>query len=155
MGIEPFMISSCLLVCCAQRLLRRTCDRCRTPWQPNDKELAILSRDPSELDPQLLFAHKDARKSKKPCQKCQGIGYKGRVGTHEVMSLDDELRALINKNVSANILKDCAVKNGMKTIFQDALAKVKLGITDLPDVMAKVKADEVEGQKQGDVLSLD
>jgi type II secretory ATPase GspE/PulE/Tfp pilus assembly ATPase PilB-like protein len=153
MGIEPFMISSCLLVCCAQRLLRRSCDKCRKPWEPNEREMTILQRCPEPIDPKLLFQAVDNRKSKKPCQKCGGIGYKGRSGTHEVMSLNDELRAMINKSVSANILKNAAVDCGMRTIFQDALGKIKLGVTDLPDVMSKVKADEVEGTKMDDVVS--
>jgi type IV pilus assembly protein PilB len=155
MGIEPFMISSSLLVCCAQRLLRRTCDKCRQPWEPSEKEMSILMRDPRDIDPAKLTKHLDNRGKKKVCNKCNGIGYKGRVGTHEVMSLNDDLRRLINEKASANIIKKMAVQAGMKTIFQDALFKVKEGITDLPDVMARVKADEVEGAKQSDVLTLD
>ncbi len=154
MGIEPFMISSCLLVCCAQRLLRRTCDKCRMPWEPTEEETELLMRCSNPIDPKLLFKAKDGRKDKKKCQKCNGIGYKGRSGTHEVMSLNDELRHLINQNASANILKAKAVESGMRTIFQDALGKIKEGITDLEDVLAKVKADEIKGQKQGDLDTL-
>ena len=150
MGIEPFMISSSLLVCCAQRLLRRVCDKCRVEWEPDEKELEILMRDPRPIE-QAMYRANPTPKGEKPCGKCNGVGYKGRVGTHEVLSLNDELRGLINQNSSSNILKAAAIKAGMKTIFQDSLYKVKLGITDLPDVVARVKADEVEGQRQDDV----
>ncbi len=149
MGIEPFMVSSSLLVVCAQRLLRRVCDKCRKPWTPSERELKLLQRDPRPL-PEQMFIHNDARKSgeKKLCARCNGVGYKGRVGTHEVLTLNDEIRELINKAASAHVLKEAAVRSGMLTIFQDALFKVKGGITDLEDVMANVKADERKDAKQ-------
>ena len=147
MGIEPFLVSSSLLVCCAQRLLRRTCDKCRVEWTPNEEELKILQMDPRPLGP-TMFRAKEDRKAKKPCPKCGGAGYKGRCGTHEVLSLDDELRHLINLERPTHEIKAAAIKNGMKTIFQDALLKVKQGTTDLPDVIATVKADETAGQRQ-------
>lgn len=154
MGIEPFMISSSLLVVTAQRLIRRTCDKCRQVWVPTDREIEILKLDPDSWEDKTLYQSKEHKKGK-PCPKCSGSGYRGRCGVHEVMSLNDEIRALINKKASANILKDCAVESGMKTIFQDALQKVKEGVSDLPEVMAKVKMDETKGAKQSDLVTLD
>ena len=147
MGIEPFLVSSSLLVCCAQRLLRRTCDKCRVEWVPNEEEKKILAMDPRPLGTQMWRAKED-KKAKKPCQKCNGAGYKGRCGTHEVLSLDDEMRHLINQEAPTHVLKAAAIKAGMRTIFQDALFKVKQGVTDLPDVISTVKADEVAGARQ-------
>jgi type IV pilus assembly protein PilB len=141
MGIEPFMVSSSLLVCCAQRLLKRTCDKCRVEWEPTAEELEILNWDPRQLQGPM-YMHADTRKSRKPCPKCGGSGYKGRVGTHEVLSMDDDLRALTVQRAPANLIKAQAMRNGMLTIFQDALFKVKEGVTDLPDIIARVKADE-------------
>ncbi|MCO5165206.1 MAG: Flp pilus assembly complex ATPase component TadA [Planctomycetes bacterium] len=149
MGIEPFMVSSSLLVVCAQRLLRRVCDKCRKEWTPSEREMKLLMRDTRPCPPQM-FIHNDARKAgeKKLCARCAGAGYKGRIGTHEVLTLNDELRELINKSASSHEIKEAAVRAGMSTIFQDALHKVKQGITDLEDVMANVKADERKDAKQ-------
>jgi len=146
MGIEPFLVSSSLLVVCAQRLLRRTCDKCRREWQPTPEELALLEWDPREIPGPMYQAFED--KGRKPCPKCQGVGYKGRCGTHEVLSMDDELRGLINRQAPTHEIRTVAIKNGMRTIFQDALFKVKEGVTDLPDVIARVKADEEYAQQR-------
>ena len=146
------MVSSSLLVCCAQRLLKRTCDKCRVEWDPTPEELEILQWDPRDI-PGPMYMHNDTRGSKKPCQKCGGTGYKGRVGTHEVMSMDDDLRALTVQRAPANLIKAQAMRNGMRTIFQDALFKVKEGVTDLPDVIARVKADEKPKANEEDALA--
>jgi type IV pilus assembly protein PilB len=152
MGIEPFMISSSLLVCCAQRLLRRLCPICKKEWKPDERQQKILARDPRPI-PGPMYWHYDGKKAgdKKLCQKCNGSGYKGRVGTHEMLSLNEELRDLINKEASSDILKEAAVRAGMLTIYQDSIHKVKNGITDLEDVVANVRADEVKGQRQDEV----
>jgi type IV pilus assembly protein PilB len=153
MGIEPFMVSSSLLVVCAQRLLRRVCDKCRKEWTPSEREMRLLSRDPRPI-PGPMYIHNDTRKAgpnAKVCQKCSGVGYKGRLGTHEVLTLNDELREMINKEAAPDKIKELAISSGMMTIFQDALYKVKTGVTDLEDVMANVKADERKGAKQDDL----
>ena len=149
MGIEPFMVSSSLLVCCAQRLLRRLCDKCRVPWEPDERAQRILARDPRPA-PGQMYIHKDQRTGKNVCQKCGGSGYKGRIGTHEVLTLNEEIRELINKEASSDLLKDAAVRAGMLTMYQDSLYKVKEGITDLEDVSVNVRADEKKGAKQDD-----
>ncbi|MDC3379382.1 ATPase, T2SS/T4P/T4SS family [Planctomycetota bacterium] len=152
MGIEPFMISSSLLVCCAQRLLRRTCPKCRIPWTPNEKELELLRWDPRDIPSEGMFRGFDNRKGKgKKCKRCGGVGYKGRCGTHETLRLNDELRHLINTSASSNIIKSAAMRNGMTSIYQDALFKVKEGTTDLPDALARVKADEKDAMAAPEV----
>ncbi|MEZ6185321.1 MAG: ATPase, T2SS/T4P/T4SS family [Planctomycetota bacterium] len=147
MGIEPFLVSSSLLVVCAQRLLRRTCDKCREEWTPTPEERKLLEWDPREVKGTMYKAVENLN-SRKPCPKCNGVGYKGRCGTHEVLSMDDDIRGLINKHAPTHEIRHVAIQNGMKTIFQDALFKVKEGVTDLPDVIARVKADEEFGRQR-------
>ena len=136
MGIEPFMVSSSILLVCAQRLGRRLCPACKTPnTEPNEEELRLLAMDgrPNED----LFRHANDPK----CPKCEGVGYKGRIGIHEVLTLNEEIRDAINRSASADELKRYAVENGMKTMFQDALWKTKTGLLDIEEVLSKVKID--------------
>ncbi|MBI3722720.1 GspE/PulE family protein [bacterium] len=135
MGVEPFMVSSCLLLVCAQRLGRRLCKNCKVPNNGMlDSEKAVLMQDDRPI--KELFTTKDGG-----CEKCGNTGYKGRVGIHEILTLNEEIRDLVNKSVSADILKAAAIRNGMRTLWQDGLWKVKEGITDLKELMANVRAD--------------
>jgi type IV pilus assembly protein PilB len=136
MGVEPFMVSSCLLLVCAQRLGRRLCKVCKEPCKdPSDEEVKLLMQDDRPIN--TLFKSREGG-----CEKCGKSGYKGRVGIHEILTLNEELRTLINKHASSDVLKGASIRNGMRTLWQDGLWKVKEGITDLKEVMANVRADE-------------
>jgi len=137
MGIEPFMISSSLLLVCAQRLGRRLCKHCKVPITEGDltaEEREVLSRDPRPIEEMF-------KKNPGGCKKCGEVGTKGRIGIHEALTLNEELRDLINRSASSDELKSAARRNGMMTMYQDALWKVKTGIMDLHDVIAELKAD--------------
>ena len=134
MGIETFMISSSLLCVCAQRLLRRVCKQCRVPHTPEGREREILEKGLGWSGP--IF-----RAKAKGCPKCGGNGYRGRVGIHELMTTNDELVNAINKGMEAAELKRIAMRNGMKTLHQDSLLKVKEGLTTLEEAIANVPPD--------------
>jgi type IV pilus assembly protein PilB len=136
MGVEPFMVSSCLLLVCAQRLGRRLCKTCKIPYEPTEDYKKILLQDDRPID-KPLFTTKEGG-----CEKCANSGYKGRIGVHEILTLNEEIRGLINKSVSSDILKAASIKNGMRTLWQDGLWKVKEGMTDLKEVMSNVRPDE-------------
>jgi type IV pilus assembly protein PilB len=141
MGVEPFMVSSCLLLVCAQRLGRRLCKTCKTPNEGiTDAEKKLLMQDDRPIK-ELFTTKADG------CEKCGKTGYKGRIGLHEILTLNEEIRELINKSVSADILKEASVRNGMRTLWQDGLWKVKEGLTDLKELMGNVRAD---GDKRAD-----
>jgi type IV pilus assembly protein PilB len=135
MGIEPFMVSTCLVCICAQRLLRRLC-ACKQPDDPKPEERALLER---ALD------DKPVGKLMRPigCEKCDSSGYKGRVGTHELLKATDELRALINRKATVDQLKQAAREGGMRTLFEDLMEKVKLGLTSLPEAIATARPDDM------------
>ena len=134
MGIEPFMVSTCLRCVCAQRLARRVC-ACSLLEAPTSDERMLLER---ALDsaPILNVARSQG------CAKCEHSGFKGRVGVHEIMCITDEMRRHINKRDSVEILKLVARENGMRTLFEDLMEKVKAGLTTLPEALATARPDE-------------
>ncbi|MBI4888884.1 MAG: type IV-A pilus assembly ATPase PilB [Acidobacteria bacterium] len=128
MGIEPFLVASSLNLVCAQRLVRRVCKHCV---------------EPAPTPPQALvnagFTPEDARsvvpQRGKGCDKCNNTGYKGRVGLYEVMEVTDELRELILVGASGLELRRKAVEEGMLTLRQSGLRKVKEGVTTIDEVV--------------------
>lgn len=139
MGVEPYMLSSSLLVICAQRLLRRLCRECREPYTSDAAQSRIVGAPGGR--PMTLHRPKG-------CAKCAGSGYKGRIGIHEVLAPDDAFRAAVNeKGVTAEQLKRIAVeKMGMTTLFWDAMEKVRQGTCSLPDALANVRQDEFDSR---------
>jgi type IV pilus assembly protein PilB len=136
MGIEPFNISASLVCVCAQRLLRRVCKNCKVKYVPEGRELEILKRAIGfEAGGEIYKAAPGG------CHVCSGNGYKGRVGIHELMTNSEELTEAINKEVEVADLKRVAMKNGMKTLHQDSMLKVKMGLTTMMDALSNVPPD--------------
>jgi type IV pilus assembly protein PilB len=128
MGIEPFLVASSVHLICAQRLVRRVCSSCA---QPNPHPPAALVH--------AGFSHDDAS-SVTPmkgagCERCNQTGYKGRVGLYEVMEVSDELRELILVGASGLEIRRKAVDEGMITLRQSGLRKVKDGVTTMEEVV--------------------
>jgi type IV pilus assembly protein PilB len=134
MGIEPFLLSSSLRCVCAQRLLRRVCRACRVEYEPSARERDLLERALGWSGP-VHKAHPEG------CPKCGHNGYRGRVGIHELMVGDEELAAAINAGAEAAELKRIAMRNGMKTLHQDGLLKVREGVTTMEEALTSVPAD--------------
>jgi type IV pilus assembly protein PilB len=134
MGVEPFMISSSLLCVCAQRLMRRVCKQCKQPYEPEGRPGALLEKALGWRGP--IF-----RANPKGCPKCNGSGYKGRVGIHELMVTNDELIEAINQESDTAVLKKIAMRQGMMTLHQDSMLKVKEGITTIEEALANVPPD--------------
>jgi type IV pilus assembly protein PilB len=135
MGVEPYMVSSSLLVVCAQRLLRRLCKQCKEPFQPDLMQQKVIGA--ADGPAPTLFRPKG-------CEKCNGTGYRGRIGIHEVLVPNDSFRAAVNeKGITSERLKKIAVKElGMTTLYADAVEKVRQGVCSLADTMANVRPDE-------------
>jgi len=134
MEIEPFNISACLVCVCAQRLMRRVCKNCKMPYEPEGREKALLEKAIGWSGP--IF-----KANPQGCPTCSGLGYKGRVGIHELMTNSEELTAGINKGVETAELKRIAMKNGMKTLHQDSMLKVKMGLTTIEESLSNVPPD--------------
>ncbi len=136
MGIEVFNISACLVCVCAQRLLRRVCKNCKVKYVPEGRELAIMQKALGIKDAPEIF-----KAAPGGCHVCGGTGYKGRCGIHELMTNSEELTEAINKEAEVAELKRVAMRNGMKTLHQDSMLKVKMGITTMEDALANVPPD--------------
>ncbi len=134
MGVEPFNISASLVCVCAQRLLRRVCKNCKVPYEPKGREQEIMQKA-------LGWTGQIFKANPQGCPTCSGTGYKGRVGIHELMVNGEELVEGINKEVEVAQLKRIAMKNGMKTLHQDSMLKVKMGLTTVEDALSNVPPD--------------
>ena len=134
MGVEPFNISASLVCVCAQRLLRRVCKNCKVAYEPKGREEEIIQKA-------LGWTGQIFKANPQGCPTCSGTGYKGRVGIHELMVNGEELVEGINKEVEVAQLKRIAMKNGMKTLHQDSMLKVKMGLTTVEDALSNVPPD--------------
>ena len=128
MGIEPFLVASSVNLICAQRLVRRVCAACKQPDPVPPPALVKIGFSPE--DAATVVPMKGAG-----CEKCNGTGYKGRVGLYEVMEVTDELRELILVGASGLELRRKAVEEGMITLRQSGLRKIKDGVTTIEEVL--------------------
>ena len=128
MGIEPFLVASSLNLVCAQRLVRRVCKNCAEPNPTPPQALVNAGFDPDD-------AKSVVPQRGKGCEKCNKTGFKGRVGLYEVMEVTDELRELVLVGASALELRRKAVEEGMVTLRQSGLRKVKEGVTTIDEVV--------------------
>ena len=131
LGIEPFLIASSLEGVLAQRLVRKVCEYCKEPYKPTKEELHQLG-----LDGDYTFYRG------KGCEMCMGTGYRGRMGIYEVLELDEELKQLILKTQDANDIRKKAKEKGFRSIYEDGLEKVIMGITTPEELIRAVKVEE-------------
>ncbi len=130
MGVEPFLVASSLIGVLAQRLVRTICPFCKKPYKPSSDEIKELK------GVKVLYRGEG-------CDQCMGTGYRGRTGIFELLIIDDDIRALIAKNVPTNVIKKSAVEKGMDTLREDGIKKVIDGITTLEEVI-RVTQERIE-----------
>jgi type IV pilus assembly protein PilB len=128
MGIEPFLVASSVNLICAQRLVRRVCAACKEPNPLPPAALTKVGFSPDEA--RSTTAYKGAG-----CDKCSNTGYKGRVGLYEVMELTEELKELVLVGASSLELRRKAIEQGMITLRQSGLRKIKDGVTTIEEVV--------------------
>jgi type IV pilus assembly protein PilB len=131
MGIEPFLISSSVILTCAQRLLRRICPNCRVEFKPEAEVLQKLAIE----DENAVFYHGAG------CSRCKGRGYHGRAAIIEVLPVSEAIRRLIIKRASAAVLKNQAISEGMKTLRMVGIDKAREGVTTLEEVLRVTSED--------------
>jgi len=138
MGAKPFLIAPALNAMIGQRLVRKICEHCREPFVPPPDDLArvrtLLDQLPTEekakINPDQLAFYRG-----RGCDHCQDIGFKGRVGIYEIMTMNAEIEKLIlSGQASEYDMRDAARKNGMITMAQDGVLKALEGITSLEEV---------------------
>ncbi len=131
MGIEPFLTASAVTCVLAQRLARRLCPDCKQKYTPEEEALTRVAFPFKPGKPPKLYRAVG-------CKKCSGIGYKGRMGVHEVFRMSEELERLTVANASADDIKRQAIAEGMRTLREDGFEKVSMGLTSIEEVMRVV-----------------
>jgi type IV pilus assembly protein PilB len=131
MGIEPFLSASAVTLVVAQRLARRLCPDCREQYAPDEAALTRIGFPFTPGNAPKLFRARG-------CKKCRNVGYRGRMGIHEVMRMTEQVERLTVENASSDRLKAAAVSDGMRTLRDDGFAKVALGQTSVEEILRVV-----------------
>lgn len=134
MGIKKFLIASAVRAILAQRLVRKLCDKCKVPATLSEKELRMLNVDPAQLTEANIMGPSG-------CEHCRNTGYRGRIGIFEIFLIDDEVRHLINQDLSSPQLRKRARELGMRTLREDGIRKVLVGMTSASEVIGVTMAD--------------
>ncbi|MER3454619.1 MAG: type II secretion system protein GspE [Acidimicrobiia bacterium] len=132
MGVEPYLVGSALDCVVSQRLARRLCERCKEPYQPTEEMLVNIGW-PLEEERELPVLYKAVG-----CGHCSKTGYRGRIALHEIMLVTEEIERMVVERRTSEEIKKVAVMEGMKPLRLDGLAKVRMGITTLDEVMRVV-----------------
>lgn len=126
MGIEPYLIADATIGVIAQRLVRRLCPDCKRAKKADADDLELLMRKPDED----ITIYEPCG-----CPRCDGTGFKGRIGVYEIMEVSPQLKTIISKNGSAEDIKNKALEEGMDTLRMSATKYVLDGITSVPEMM--------------------
>ena len=130
MGIEPFLVSSVMLLSIAQRLIRRVCPYCKKPYKPPQAALEYWGLDKMEGADFVKGTG---------CFNCMDTGYKGRVGLYEILSIDEMVQDMILQKKSAQEITRAAKEEGvLSTLMEDAARKVLEGVTTLEEAASAV-----------------
>ncbi len=127
MGVEPFLVSSSLLIVVAQRLARKICENCKKEIKVEKKALLSMGVKEEELDEFKVYRGEG-------CDICGGTGYKGRVAIYEVLEVTPTIKEMINRGATSLEIQKQAIKEGMRTLREAGLIKVKKGVTTLEEV---------------------
>ncbi|MFM2082621.1 MAG: hypothetical protein RL380_1312 [Verrucomicrobiota bacterium] len=128
MGVEPFLISSTLCAVLGQRLVRRVCKECRTPFEPTEQQLNLLNLSLHDLGEKNFYYGRG-------CSTCHDSGYKGRKGIYELLAVTDVIRNLINDRAPTLVVRQKAVETGMVTLREDGLRSIFDGDTTIEEVV--------------------
>ncbi len=133
MGIESFLVSSSIIAIIAQRLVRVLCEKCKEPYRPDGAALAELGKEGRLLEGREIFRHRG-------CPDCLNTGYRGRNAIFEMMVLDDSLKRLVSGTSDSNVIREAAVRGGMRSLKEDGVRKILEGLTTVEEVMRMTMA---------------
>lgn len=139
MEVEPFLISSSIIGVLAQRLVRQICPHCKEAYTATRESLLrfgfpVSDELGAETGGEITLFRGTG------CDHCKGTGYKGRTGVHELMVMSDEIKDKVLEKSPSHILRQLAMKNGMKTLQDDAVQKILMGITSVDEVLRVIYA---------------
>ena len=137
MDIDPFNFADALLCILAQRLVRTLCKKCKVAYHPSEEEFnALVEGYGKEYFPELGVEYNDKLmlNKAKGCLACNQTGYKGRTGIHELLVGTKEIKEVIQQRSSVERIREQAIKDGMRTIYQDGIEKIFMGVADLKQI---------------------
>jgi type IV pilus assembly protein PilB len=127
MGVEPFLVSSAVDCILAQRLARKLCKECKVEYVPKPQALIDAGYHPDNLPEKIFKAG--------GCKRCGNTGYRGRMGVHEVLLMSEEISKLTVEEATAEEIGRVAVEQGMLTLKEDGLEKVRMGHTSIEEIL--------------------
>ncbi|MDA1334736.1 MAG: GspE/PulE family protein [bacterium] len=143
MGVEPFLVASTVNVIIAQRLVRKVCESCRASHEFTEDEKHLIERDESLKELFVKSGHTDLAKVRvykgSGCKVCGHTGYTGRIGVFEVLEMKENIKDLVVKHSSSVDIMHAAREGGMRTMLEDGISKVFLGVTTLEEVLRVTK----------------
>jgi len=135
MGVPSYLVASSVIAVLAQRLVRVVCNKCKQPFTPSEAVLEAAGITPEQAREATFFKGKG-------CSHCQKTGYRGRLGIFELMLLTPRVRELAYRNAPTQEVRNTAIQEGMRTMFQDGVMKAMQGITTLEEVFRVAKREE-------------
>lgn len=128
MGVEPFLISATLEGVLGQRLIRKICPKCKTPFEPTESVLAQVGLTAHDIGDKSFYYGQG-------CEACNQTGYKGRKGIYELLDVKEPIRQLINAKAPSVVIRQKAIELGMMTLRQDGLRSIFDGDTTIEEVI--------------------
>ena len=126
MGVEPYLIGAALNMVLAQRLVRRICPKCKSAYEPPRTVRKAIEK--------MGFGIEEFHRGV-GCKNCRNTGYSGRIGVHELLILDDDIRDIVVNNPTVASVQAAALSKGMITLRQDGFRKVREGITTIEEIL--------------------
>lgn len=133
-GVKPFLVSASLRGAMGQRLIRRICMQCRKPHLPDVRELASIGITEAQIGESTFYKGEG-------CPRCNGTGYKGRLGIFELLVINEEIQQMIYENRTIVELRHKARELGMRTMREDGIRKIASGITSVDEVVSVTVGD--------------
>jgi general secretion pathway protein E/type IV pilus assembly protein PilB len=128
-GVKPFLVSASLRAAMGQRLVRKICGQCKKPFVPEQKDLMSIGLSESQAS-QATFMKGEG------CQRCMGLGYRGRMGLFELFVINEEVQQMIYEHRSLVELRQKARELGMRTMREDGVRKITSGQTSIDEVVS-------------------
>jgi len=136
LGVEPFLLTATIEGIVSQRLLRKICENCKKAFEPSEAQLMELQLTPDDVKGKKFYYGRG-------CSKCNGTGYKGRIGAFEIMIFNDEIRDLIMNSASTALLRAASQKNGMRLLRDNGMSAMFDGITTIDEVVKETIMEEI------------
>ena len=135
MGLEPYLISATLESIVAQRLVRTICPKCKKEYEPTSEMLYNINLSEEDVRGQIFYYGEG-------CSNCNNTGYKGRTAIFEILNITEGIKELIMEEASTEMIRDCGVQEGMRTLREAGIEKVFNGITTIEEVVKETMALE-------------